>query len=164
MSDMYKRWIFMLVAILASIVLLNIPVFRFQSDKGIISNRTYEMDQKNFYVWQTDFETNQKTLVGVVSVNKLYYCNLLIIGTSILCLLCFFSETWRIRLTLLTVFLCGAYYALMLYYAMRLSNEWFPTIYPRVSAILPAVTMEMMILTRKSMLREIRHSDERLDD
>ena len=153
----------MLVAIAAAMVLRYVPVFDFQGDKGVKSNRTYEMDQKNFYAYQTDFDTNERVIVGVVSVKGLYYCNLAMIGTSLLCLLCFFSDQWRIWLSLITVILCGAYYALMAYYAMRISNEWFPTLYPNLAAILPAVVLEAMVLTRKSLLQDIRHSDERLD-
>ena len=153
----------MLVAIAAAMVLRYVPVFEFQGDKGVISNRTYEMDQKNFYAWQTNFDTNERVIVGVVSVKGLYYCDLAMIGTSILCLLCFFSDRWRIWLTLITVLLCGAYYALMAYYAMHRSDEWFPTIYPTLAAILPAVVLEAMVLTRKSLLHEIRHTDELLD-
>ena len=153
----------MLVAIAAAMVLRYVPVFEFQGDKGVISNRTYEMDQKNFYAWQTNFDTNERVIVGVVSVKGLYYCDLAMIGTSILCLLCFFSDRWRIWLTLITVLLCGAYYALMAYYAMHISDEWFPTIYPTLAAILPAVVLEAMVLTRKSLLHEIRHTDELLD-
>ncbi|MBR3408215.1 MAG: DUF4293 family protein [Paludibacteraceae bacterium] len=163
MSEIYKRWLFMLVAIAAAMVLRYVPVFEFQGDKGVISNRTYEMDQKNFYAWQTNFDTNERVIVGVVSVKGLYYCDLAMIGTSILCLLCFFSDRWRIWLTLITVLLCGAYYALMAYYAMHISDEWFPTIYPTLAAILPAVVLEAMVLTRKSLLHEIRHTDELLD-
>ena len=153
----------MLVAIAAAMVLRYVPVCEFQGDKGVISNRTYEMDQKNFYAWQTNYDTNERVIVGVVSVKGLYYCDLAMIGTSILCLLCFFSDRWRIWLTLITVLLCGAYYALMAYYAMHISDEWFPTIYPTLAAILPAVVLEAMVLTRKSLLQEIRHTDERLD-
>ena len=163
MSGIYKRWLFMLVAISAAMALRYVPVFDFQSDKGVISNRTYEMDQKNFYAWQTNFDTNERVIVGVVSVKGLYYCNLAMIGTSLLCLLCFFSDQWRIWLSLITVILCGAYYALMAYYAMRISNEWFPTLYPNLAAILPAVVLEAMVLTRKSLLQDLRHSDESLD-
>ena len=153
----------MFVAITAAMVLRYVPVFEFQGDKGVISNRTYEMDQKNFYAWQTNFDTNERVIVGVVSVKGLYYCDLAMIGTSILCLLCFFSDKWRIWLSLITVLLCGAYYALMAYYAMHISDEWFPTIYPTLAAILPAVVLEAMVLTRKSLLHEIRHTDELLD-
>lgn len=164
MSGIYKRLVLMLIALVAAITLLNVPVFNFQGDKGVISNRTYEMDKKNFYVYQTDFETHETTTVGIVSVKGLYYCNLLMIATSILCLLCFFSDSWRIYLSLITVLLAGIYYALMIYYAVKISNEWYPTLYPNLAALLPAVVLEAMVLTRKSLLREIRHNDERLID
>ncbi|MBR6017711.1 MAG: hypothetical protein IK073_03725 [Paludibacteraceae bacterium] len=164
MSDIFKRWLFMFVAIAAAMTLRYVPVFEFQGDKGIVSNRTYEMDQKNFYAWQTDFETNERVLVGVVSVKGLYYTNLAMIALSVLCLLCFFSDRWRIWLSLVTVLVAGSYYAFMIFYAVKISNEWFPTLYPNLAAILPAVVIEAMVLTRKSLLREIRHSDEKLDD
>ena len=123
LSAMYRRWAYMLVAIVASAFMFTHPVFNFQEDKGIIYVRSFSMDQKMFYVTQTEIKTGAQEITAVSSVKYLYYCNKAMLWGSIICFLCFFSSRWRISIAIITAFIAGAYYVIMAYYALRIADE-----------------------------------------
>ena len=74
---------------------------------------------------------------------------------SILSLLCFFNDEWRAWICLLTAIAAGLYYVLMAIYAIRRADNFYATLYPNYMAILPAVVLQMMILTRQSVIHSI---------
>lgn len=163
---MYRRWSYMVLAIIAAAVLINKPIFRFQSDKGIIYVRSFSMDEKNFVVTQTELATGLEEVTEVMSVKWLYYCNKLMLWTSILCFLCFFSFRGRLVLADLTMILAGAYYVLVLYYAMKISDWHYATLYPNWAVFLPAVVLQCMVLTHRNVVVSARsfNSDEEQAD
>ena len=158
---MYRRWIYMIIAIAASALLFQRPVFNFQDDKGIIYIRSFSMDQQTFYVTQTDLKTGQQEITETMSVGMLYVCNKVMLWGCILCLLCFFSKKWRMWIALITALIAGAYYLLMAYYAIKLSDMHYVTLYPHLISALPAVVIEMMILVRYNLIRAGIDEDER---
>ncbi len=160
-TAMYRRWAYMVVAILSSSLLFFKPVFNFKEDKGIIYMRSFEMTQTQFLVIQTDLKNGVANIVDSISVKWVYYCNRAMLYGSILCLLCFFSRNWRIWIATFTIAAGGAYYVLLIYYALKISDLFFPTMYPNYMIILPAMVIEMMILVIRNTMEYALFPDER---
>ena len=158
-----RRIIYMTVAIVASAMLFTRPVFKFQEDKGIIYIRSFSMDEKVFEVTQTEIETNITKVVNTVSVKGLYFCNIAMLCGSILCFLCFFSRRWRMRIAIGTAVAAGVYYAFMAYYALMMVDSHYATLYPSFMAILPAIVMQMMVMTRHNIISCMDEEDEMPD-
>ena len=154
LSAMYRRWAYMLIAIAASAVMSLHPVFSFQQDKGIIYVRSFSMDQKRFYVTQTDMSSGAQEIMAVTSVKWLYYCSKAMLWGSILCFLCFFSNPIRLGITYAVAAVSGFYYVLMVYYSMYLSDLHYATISPNFMAIFPGIVCAMMVLTGKNIIRD----------
>ena len=164
LDAMYHRWAYMIVAILASALLFVRPVFNFQDDKGIIYVRSFSMDQKTFYVTQTDMKTGKAEITATTSVKWLYLCNKAMLWGSILCFLCFFSNPLRVFITYFVAVASGGYYLLMVYFAMKLSDMHYTTLYPNYMAVLPAIVCLMMILTGRNVIRDgIERTDRIMD-
>lgn len=164
MNSSVKRLLYMLVAIIATIPMHFYPDLNFQSDKGIIYMRSYEMDQTHFRVIQTKLDNSENEVVATMSIVWLKRAKWAILGATILCLLCFFNNQWRIIISLLTIVLCGTYYIVLISYSMRISDAEFPTIYPTLITVLPAIVVQMMILLRKNILEDVRHRDETMEN
>lgn len=154
MANMYRRWAYMAVAILASALLFLHPVFDFNEDKGIIYVRSFSMDQKTFYVTQTDLKTGVPEITETMSVSWLYYCNKVMLWGCIICFFCFFSNPLRVYITYIVAVISGSYYIIMVYYAMQISELHFATLYPNYMCILPAVVCAMMVLTGQNVIRD----------
>lgn len=151
---MYRRWIYMAIGILASVILLvGKPVFNFQDDKGIIYVRSFSMTQKIFVVTQTELKTGVQHITATMPVKGLYYCNKAMLYGCILCLLCFFSDRGRILIALGTACIAGFYYFLMVHYAMKMSDLHYATLFPNLMSVWPAVVIQMMVLTWRNVLR-----------
>lgn len=159
---MLRRWLYMAVAIIAAATLGTRPVFNFQSDTGILYTRSFSMeDQKQFVVTQRELSTGAEEVAAVMSVKGLYYCSKAMLWGSILCLLCFFSYRGRMTLIFVTVAAAGLFYILMIVYAIRMTDQHYATLYPNFAAILPAIVLQAMLLTRSNMIREkIDEADE----
>jgi len=112
------------------------------------------MDQQTFYVIQTDLKTNVEEVVETMSVKGLYYCNWALLTTCIACFLCFFSSRWRMSLCVLAVIFAGAYYIIMIYYAMQITENYFATLTPNLWAVLPAIVLQLMLIVRRNVLRK----------
>lgn len=149
----FRRWIYMVVAIVAAALLPVKPVFSFLEDKGIIYVRSFSMDQREFVVTQTELATGAEQVTSTMSVKGLYYCQRAMLLGTILCFLCFYHYRWRIALCSIVAVICGIYYALMAIYAMRMADMHFTTLYPNWPAILPALVLQMMLMTRRNVLR-----------
>ena len=164
LDAMRRRLVYMIVAIAASWLMFLHPVFNFQNDKGIIYVRSFSMDQKTFYVTQTDLKTGVAEITEKTSVAWLYYCNKAMLWGSILCLLCVFSDRLRIGISYITTVVSGFYYVLVVYYAMELSDLHYTTLYPNYMIILPAIVCAMMILTSRNIIQtHIDRADRELD-
>ena len=153
MSVMYRRWAYMIIGIVTSLLLFMHPVFNFQDDKGIIYVRSFSMDQTTFYVTQTNLQNGVGEITATSSVKGLYYCNKAMLWGCILCLLCFFNNPLRITLAYLTAATAGVYYVLMAYYALELADLHYATLYPNYMAILPGIVCAMMILVAQNVIK-----------
>ena len=152
---MCRRWLYMVIAIIAAALMPLKPVFSFQDDKGIIYVRSFSMTDKVFWVTQTEMGTGIAHVTNSMSVKGLHYCFLAMLFGSVLSLLCFFNDEWRAWICLLTAVAAGLYYVLMAVYAIRIADNFYATLYPNYMAILPAVVLQMMILTRQSVIHTI---------
>ena len=152
---MYRRWIYMAIAIIAAAVMPLKPALSFQEDKGIIYVRSFSMDEQTVTVTQTDIKTGMQDITGIVSVKGLYYCHKVMFWGCVLCLLCFFSKQWRIIIALLTAISAGVYYVLIAYYAIHIADVQYATLYPNYMAAFPAVVLQMMVLTRHNVIGTI---------
>lgn len=157
---MYHRWIYMVVAIVASVLMLYHPALNFLDDKGIRYVRSFSMTQTEMIVTQTDLETKADTATATMSVKGLYFCVIAMIVGSGLCLLCFFNDRWRIIIAIGTACIAGFYYVLLVYYILQMSDKHYATLYPNYMAILPAIVCQMMLLTRRSIFQEIADTEE----
>ena len=152
---MYRRWIYMTIAIIASALLISQTVFSFKEDKGIIYIRSFSMDQTTFYVTQTELATGAEEITATMSVAGLYYCARTLMAVCLLCFLCFFSNRWRMILAVLGAILAGVYYVLMIYYAVKITDFHYTTLYPNFWAVLPAIVLQMMVLTWQNVARYV---------
>ena len=64
------------------------------------------------------------------------------------------------RLALITAFIAGIYYVLMVFYALRMSDNHYATLYPNVIALLPAVVLQMMVFLRHNIIRTLIDEDD----
>ena len=154
-SAAYRRWAYMIVAIVAALMVEWKPVFSFQEDKGIIYVRSFSMDQKTFVVTQTEIDTQISSVTETMSVKWLYYCYKAMLWGSILCALCFFSWQGRVLISITTALIAGSYYFIMIYYAVRISDDFFATLYPTYIAIMPAIVCQMMLLIRRNVINDV---------
>lgn len=157
---MYRRWIYMVVAIVASVAMLSQPACKFLDDKGIRYVRSFSMTQTQITLTLTDIKTNTDTVKDTMSVKGLYYCVIAMIVGSSLCFLCFFNDRWRIIIAIITACVAGLYYILLVYYIFRIADKQFATVYPTFVVILPAVVCQMMLLVRRSIFQEITDAEE----
>jgi peptidoglycan/LPS O-acetylase OafA/YrhL len=157
---MYRRWAYMIVAIIATIILLHVPVFSFRDDKGIFYIRSFSMDQTTFYVTQTEIKTGAEEVTATMSVAGLYYCAKAILYLCIITLLCFFNKKWRMTLCVVTAVLAGAYYIVMVYYAMKMTDTHYTTLSPTIYAVLPAIVLQLMLLVRRNVASAIMAHNE----
>ena len=149
------KWGRLVLAIVSSIILLNKPVFNFIEEKGIISVKTYKITTRTFEMHYVDMKTGLDELVGAMSISGLFYGALAIMVGCFLCALLYESHRLRILSASITAFMAGAYYLLIGYYAIRLSQEFCLILYPNWVALLPAIVLVTMLWIRNSTVRKL---------
>ena len=149
------KWGRLVLAIVSSIILLNKPVFNFIEEKGIVSVKTYKITTRTFEMHFVDMKTGLDELVGAMSVKGLFYGALAILLGCIVCTLFYEDLEIRILSASITAFMSGAYYLLIGYYAIRLSQEFCLILYPNWVALLPAIVLVTMLWIRKDTLRRL---------
>ena len=145
----------LVLAIVSSIILLNKPVFNFIDEKGIISVKTYKITTRTIEMHHVDMKTGLDELVGAMSISGLFYGALAIMVGCFLCALLYESHRIRILISSITAFMAGAYYLLIGYYAIRLSQEFCLILYPNWVALLPAIVLVTMLSIRNSTVRKL---------
>ena len=149
------KWGRLVLAIVSSILLLNKPVFNFIDEKGIVSVKTYKITTRTFEMHFVDMKTGLDELVGAMSISGLFYGALAIMVGCFLCALLYESHRLRILICTITAFAAGTYYLIMMYYAIRLSQEFCLILYPNWVALLPVVVLVTMLWIRKDTLRRL---------
>ena len=149
------KWGRLVLAIVSSIILLNKPVFNFIDEKGLVSVKTYKITTRTFEMHYVDMKTGLDELVGAMSVKGLFYGALAILLGCIVCTLFYEDLEIRILSASITAFMSGAYYLLIGFYAIRLSQEFCLILYPNWVALLPVVVLVTMLWIRKDTLRRL---------
>ena len=149
------KWGRLVLAIVSSILLLSKPVFNFVDEKGIISVKTYKITTRTIEMHHVDMKTGLDELVGAMSISGLFYGALAIMVGCFLCALLYESHRIRILISSITAFMAGAYYLLIGYYALRLSQEFCLILYPNWVALLPAIVLVTMLWIRSSTVRKL---------
>ena len=149
------KWGRLVLAIVSSIILLNKPVFNFIDERGLENTRTYVMTTRMFEVHHIEMATGIDKLMWTMSVKGLFYGALAILIGCIVCALLYESHRIRILISSITAFMAGAYYLLIGYYAIRLSQEFCLILYPNWVALLPAIVLVTMLSIRNSTVRKL---------
>ena len=161
---MYRRWAYMAIAILAASLLSVSSPLSFLQDEGIIYIRSFEMNQKYFTVLQTELDSGVQEVAETMSVKGLYYCYLVMLLGSIGALLCVMSPQTRLWLCVITIVGAGAYYVLLIYYSIRIADVHFATVGVSWGTFLPAIVLEMMVLTHRNVLKYGHYLDEEIEE
>ena len=90
-----------------------------------------------------------------MSVKGLFYGALAILIGCIGCTVFYPLHRLRILISSITAFAAGTYYLIMMYYAIRLSQEFFLILYPNWVALLPVVVLVTMLWIRKDTVRRL---------
>ena len=149
------KWGRLVLAIVSSILLLNKPVFNFIDEKGLENTRTYVMTTRTFEVHHIEMATGIDKLMWTMSVKGLFYGALAILIGCIGCTVFYSLHRLRILICTITAFAAGTYYMIMMYYAIRLSQEFFLILYPNWVALLPVVVLVTILWIRKDTLRRL---------
>ena len=159
-KDLYRRWLYMAIALIAVAIMPMKPVFSFQDDKGIIYVRSFSMTEKVFVVTQRELDTGLAHISGSMSVRGLFFCRLGMLLGCIACMLCFFNDEWRVWICTATALLAGLYYVLLVHYAIKISDKFYATLFPTIVAVLPAIVLQMMLLVRRNVLRSLINEED----
>ena len=154
-NRMIRKWGRLVLAIVSSILLLSKPVFNFVDEKGLVSVKTYKITPRTFEMHYVNMTTGLDELVGAMSISGLFYGALAIMVGCFLCALLYESHRIRILISSITAFMAGAYYLLIGYYAIRLSQEFCLILYPNWVALLPAIVLVTMLWIRSSTVRKL---------
>lgn len=159
-----RKWGRLILAIVSSVLLLNKPVYDFPDEPGMENVRTYTMTTRTFEVHHIEMATGMDTLMGTMSVKGLFFGALAILLGSVVCTVFYSDHIVRVLSSMITACLAGGYYLIMIYYAVRLSQEFFLIIYPNWIAILPLVVLLSMLSIRKETVHRLVAAKQKADE
>lgn len=160
---MYRRWAYMAIAILAAALLPLSSPLSFLQDEGIIYIRSFTMNQERFMMLQTELDSGVTEVAATMSVKGLYYCYWAMLIGAVGALLCMMSPYARLWMCDITMVAAGAYYVLLIIYALRIGDVYFPTIGVSWGTFLPAIVLEMMVLTHGNVHRYGHYLDDEIE-
>jgi len=160
-NPVQRRVIYITIAILATIPLLIKPVFTFQSDIGMNYERVYSMSMTRFTLTLTDLETGFSHVKGKQSVVGLLCCAIAMTGCTILCGVWYYRRRLLKKICNITIFFAILYYLFMVFYAMLLMDQFSATLWPNWVAFMPIIVLEMMLLVRRNISKQMKASRER---
>ena len=156
-----RRIVYIAIALVATIVLFFKPVFTFQSDTGINYERTYSMSVTTFTMTLTDLETGFTHVARQRSVAGLLCCAIAMCIGCIACGVWYYRRRLLKKLCNITLFFAVLYYLFMLYYAIVLTDDYSATLWPNWAALMPVIVLEMMLLVRRNISKQMDASQER---
>lgn len=159
-----RKWVRLVLAIVASVFLLNKPVFSFPDEIGLEHVRTHTMTPHRFERHHIEMATGIDKLVGAMSVKGLYYCAIAIFIGCIACVVVYESHQLRIISSTITACFAGVYYLLMFYYAIKLTEKFFLMLYPNFYALLPLIVLICMLSIRKETVHRLIASKQKADE
>ena len=159
-----RKWGRLVLAIVSSVLLLNKPVFSFPDEKGWEHLRTHIMTPHKFERHHIEMATGIDELVGAMSVEGFFYGALAILLGCIACAVLYEAHLMRILASTVTAYMAGAYYLLMIYYALRLSEEFYLMLYPNLIALLPTVILITMLSIRNETVKKLVSAKQKADE
>ena len=155
-----RKWSRLLLAIVASVLLLNKPVFNFVDEKGLENTRTCVMTPTRFELHYIEMATGIDRPMYAMSVKGLYYGAWAILLGCVFC--AFFYEIHELRI--LSCLITGAYYLIMIYYAIELSQKFCIILYPNLIAMLPVAVLLIMLSIRNTTVRKLMNAMQAADE
>ena len=162
---MYRRWAYMAIAIVATVLLTVSPFYRFRGDEGIIYDRHYTMTKTEIYrisdvqehLKNTDIPDGAKIIVGDVS--GLYYCYKIIFWNCIACFLLFYPTKVRWYMSILIALEAVIFYILYIHYLINVSDADV-TLGPTWVVMLPGIVIAMMVLLNRNVSKYGNYFDD----
>lgn len=158
---MQRRIVYIAIAFLASLLLFFKPVFTFQSDTGMIYERSFSMSLSTFTLTLTDLETGFSHVKAQKSVAGLLVCTIAMFLGTVSCGVWYYRRRLLKKLCNITIFFTVLYYLFMLYYAIYLMDTYFATLWPNWAAFMPVIVLEMMLLIRRNVSKQLESIRER---
>ena len=158
LAAMLRRWAYMAVAIVATILITVAPIFSFRySDAGMEYIRSAKMDLKEYTVMYTvkdgmEQKVNNRPNDPPKSVIMLYVLQKIMFWTCIACVFLFYPTRVRWYLSWFIIAVCALFYFFIIKYAQDISYD-FVTLAPTWVAFMPAVVIAMMILLNRNVAR-----------
>ncbi len=159
-----RKWGRLLLAIASAILLLNQPAFSFVDEPGLESNRIFTMTTRTFEMHHIEMATGIDHLIASTSVKGFFYGALIILLACVICTVFYSFHRFRILMSSITAFLAGTYYLIMMYYAIRLSQDFFLILYPNFIALLPSVIIIIMLSIRKETVNRLIRAREKAEE
>lgn len=156
-----RRVVYIVVALVATIVLFFKPVFTFQPDTGINYERVHSMTLTTYTMTLTDLETGFSHVAKQRSVAGLLVCSIAMLIGCIACGIWYYRRRLLKKICNVTIFFAVLYYLLMLYYAIVLMDDYSATLWPNWVAFMPIIVLEMMLLVRRNISKQMEASRER---
>lgn len=154
-----RRLVYLILAILCSIMPLISPIFRFGSDQGIIYERTYEMTLTKI---QTLLIENTTGIVSNGAFQPVIALNSILALYIVACIVLFFMNFSYRRYTMWGCYVGAVigvlYYILVTDCGLRASDDLCASLWPNWSVFFPALSMEFLLLTKLNIEKDI-HGD-----
>ena len=166
---MYRRWAYMAVAMVATLLLSVAPPYRFKGDEGIIYDRSYSLNMHEVVRTQViqehakDDVTPEVMKVEVGSIEGLYYMYKVLFWSLIACFLLFYPTKLRWYLSLVIVLEAAFFYILYIHYVLNVSDSDV-TLGPTWMVILPGIVIAMMIQLNRNVSRYGNYFDDIVDE
>jgi len=172
---MLRRWAYMAIAVVAAVLTTAEPVFSFHSDEGVIYTRSFEMDLKEFRVTQTllnqtkvDLDDKEslpeQQVKDTMSVAGLYVFQKIMFWACIACIFLFYPTRVRWYMTLVIMGIVAVFYALVIIYALRISDMHYATLAPTWVTFMPAIVLAMMVFLNRNVARFGNYFDDIVEE
>lgn len=152
-----RRLIYLVLAILCSIMPLVSPIFRFHSDQGMLYERGYRMTNKQVQTILTENNTGILTKGACLSTQGLTITLSLFIATCAIILgMNFTYRRYTMWACYAPVALGVIYYILAIDLGVQISDDLCATFSPNWSLFFPAISMEMLLMVKLNIEKDIK--------
>lgn len=152
-----RRLIYLILAILCSIMPLISPVFHFHSDTGMLYERSYKMSYTTVQTILTEHTTGIYNYGDSLSITKLT----ITLSLLIVCCIIIFGMNFTYRRY--TMWACYAavaigviYYIMLIDLGVQISDDLCATFSPNWSLFFPAISMEMLLMVKLNIEKDIK--------
>lgn len=152
-----RRLVYLILAILCSIMPLISPVFRFAADQGMIYERSYDMTYSHITMLLTE---NSTGYISVGDSQNIMKMNITLSVFILSCVVLFFMNFTYRRYTMWGCYAAVAigvvYYILLIDCGVRVSDDLCATFTPNWSLFFPALSIELLLLSAQNIDKDIK--------